>query len=168
MGVEELFRAGEGFRKNIYLDTKGNRTVGTGLNVDDPVTASFLPAEVVSGERAITPEEDTAAVKARLDLGTNDARGFIGANVFDSLEQGQRDGLVDMATNMGLSPDGKTKFNSFERLKAALGRGDFQAAHDEVLDSGYAKDVGDRAKRNAMLIRGSQGALESDLLRQLA
>ena len=52
--------------------------------------------------------------------------------------------LCNMCFNLGLP-----RLLKFERMLGALKRGDFEAAASEALDSRWARQVGDRAKRIA-------------------
>ena len=54
--------------------------------------------------------------------------------------------LVDMTFNMGST-------NKFPKMEAAINKQDWDTAANEIMDSEYAGDVGDRAKRNACIMR---------------
>jgi len=151
----------EGFRADIYKDTKGIKTVGQGFNVEDKVTASMLPADVVSGKRPITKAENDIAYNKRMDLAKKDAREYLGADTYDKLDPDRKSVMDDMSYNMG-----KPTLSKFEKLREAVQKGDWSAASKEILNSKYAKDVPNRAQRNAAIMKGEQQALEKELLRQ--
>lgn len=153
MPLSELFQKiafEEGFRPDIYLDTKGKPTVGHGLRVDDPATKQFLHPDVVSGKRPITPEESGLALQSRIDLAVQDAMSFMGGedNFVNKLSNSQQKAVIDMSFNLGL-----TKLNKFKNLRKELFLGNALGAKREVLDSKYAReDVPNRALRNANLM----------------
>lgn len=57
--------------------------------------------------------------------------------------------LCDMAFNLGLP-----KLKQFKLMLAAIESGDMEAAASELLDSNYARQVPNRAKRNADMLVG--------------
>ena len=57
--------------------------------------------------------------------------------------------MLDMAYQMGVG--GLLKF---EKMLAAIACEDYETAADELLDSNYARQTPNRAKRNAYLLRG--------------
>ena len=57
--------------------------------------------------------------------------------------------LCDMAFNLGLP-----KLKQFKLMLAAIESGDMEAAASELLDSNYARQVPNRAKRNADMLWG--------------
>ena len=157
-------RQEEGFRKKIYTDPsdKGNKAVGTGFNLDDPVTAAMVPKEVREGKRGITRAEDAVTYKNRMDLAKKDAASYLGSKTYKALDQDRKDVINDMSYNMGLP-----SLSSFSDLKAAIIAKDYDTAAKEILDSDYArKDVPARAKRNAEKMRGKERELETEILRQ--
>jgi lysozyme len=151
----------EGFKDKIYKDTKGNKTVGTGFNLQDPVTANMLPKEVAKGKRAITKSENDTAYNKRMALAEKDARQYLGGKVYDGLDEERKSAVNDMSYNLGLP-----KLLKFEKTKEAIIKGDYDKAADEILDSKYARQLPNRAKRNAETIRGKERELEKEILRQ--
>ena len=149
MMVMDYVRGNEGFRSKIYDDTKKLKTIGSGFNLEDETTRRLLPADVVSGKRDITKEEDDAVFAKRFKIAVGDAISYMGGqDNFTKLSKSQKRGLIDMSYNMGL-----TRLNKFEKLRIALFKGDRLTAKKEVLDSKYAqKDVPNRADKNANLM----------------
>ncbi len=66
------------------------------------------------------------------------------------LDDARQDVLANMAFNMGwLSADGAHGLGTFRRALAAIQAGRWQEAHDDLLASAWARQVGGRARRLA-------------------
>lgn len=115
----------EGFRPYPYKDTTGHLTVGYGLNLDSP-----MPERLAS-----------VILQWQLDEVEFTLQSFPWWQACDPPRQSV---LLDMAFNMGLS--GLLGFRMF--LAACVAK-DWQAAHDEMLKSAWATQVGERAQRLA-------------------
>lgn len=127
----DQLREDEGFRSKPYRCTAGKLTIGYGRNLDD-VGISKEEANVMLGE-------DVRGVIRQL----NHALPW-----WSKLTFGRQEALVNMGFNLGVP-----RLLGFKNMLAALQRGDYAKAADEALDSLWAKQVGDRAKRVAKLIR---------------
>lgn len=149
MGVLDGFKTKkeEGFRANVYKDTLGNNTVGTGFNVSDPSVAQFVPPGVVSGERPISTTEDNEIFEKLFANAENDAITYIGKDTYNVLSPNQRSALVDMSFNLGLP-----RLMKFEKFKEALITGDMNRAAAEIKNSKYYRQVPNRAERNIKLL----------------
>jgi len=69
---------------------------------------------------------------------------IIGADTWGRLGEPRQAVLSDMAFNIGQS-----RLSLFAKMLAAIRRADWQAAHDELLDSAYARQTKTRAQTNA-------------------
>jgi lysozyme len=68
-----------------------------------------------------------------------------------TLDDPRQDVLAQMMFNMGWrSRDGAHGLATFSRMLAAARAGDWPAAHDQMLASGWAREVGPRARRLAL------------------
>lgn len=106
---------------------KGKLTIGVGRNLDDDgisVTEAFL-----------LRDNDIAAVRKSCSA----AFPWVTA-----LSPDRQDVVCAMVFNMGL-----LRFCDFKLFIQALEKGDFVTARSEMLDSKWAAEVGDRAKRYA-------------------
>ena len=113
----------EGFSRYIYLDSVGVRTVGFGRNLDD---------------RGISREEAEMLLLNDLETSTKEAKKL---EFYENLtSNNRRDVIVEMIFNMGL-----TRFKKFKKTIKAIENKDFASAADEMLDSKWAKQVGQRA-----------------------
>lgn len=120
-GIMDMLYRHEGLRLKPYRDTVGKLTIGVGRNLDD---------------KGITEQEATYLLRHDIDETWN-ALGKIPA--FKSLSRQRQAALVDMAFNLGIAG-----LMGFKRMWAALEAGDFETAAAEMLDSKWAKQVGDQ------------------------
>lgn len=111
----------EGFRPMPYKDSKGLLTVGYGLNLTVP------QPELVWA----------AALSAKVSIVEQELQQF---SWYQNIDDVRKSVILDMAFNMGTG-----SLLHFPHMLAAIAKSDWQTAHDEMLDSQYAKDVGQRA-----------------------
>ena len=146
--VKDYIKINEGYDPNIYKDTKNIPTTGYGFNLKAEHIKKLIPSDVLAGKRALKEDESNRIFEKVYEQSVNDARQYIGAETFDNLPNQQKQVLIDMAYNMGL-----TSLNKFQDMRTALQSGDMSRARRELLDSKYAReDVPDRAMRNADLL----------------
>ena len=127
-----LVRQSEGFRSQVYLDTKGLPTIGYGHRL--------LPAE--SFPHGVT--EAQAAAMLHEDLRT--AEQAVSRLVRVPLAQGQFDALVDFCFNLG------QRKLAASTLLADLNAGRYPAAAEQILlwdHTGTEENTGLRARRLA-------------------
>lgn len=139
--IQEL-EVDEGKRASPYNDSKGIPTVGVGHNL----RADPLPA----GWKYPLSEQQIQTLLAK-DLQTKVYGPLNSAlpwwNLLDPVRQRV---ICNMCFNMGV-----TKLLGFKNALYAIQMTNWQVAHDEMLDSQWYKDVGDRAIRLAnMMLRG--------------
>jgi lysozyme len=128
--INDLIRD-EGMVLKPYTDTVGKVTIGVGRNLDDNGIS-----------------EDEALIMLRNDIQTAELE--LHRNLpwlAYKPEQIQR-ALVNMCFNMGWP-----RLSGFKKMIAALERDDFETAAAEALNSRWARQVGDRSRRIAKLIR---------------
>jgi lysozyme len=107
-----------------YRDSKGILTIGVGHNLEEGITkdaAYFIL------------QNDLDSVTADLD-----------ANLpwWRALGDVRQRVIANMCFNMGIA-----RLKGFTKMLAAIQRGDFETAADEMLDSKWKLDVGSRAVR---------------------
>lgn len=126
---QELTRD-EFLKLKLYKDTKGKTSIGIGRNLDDvgitPAEADFLL------------NNDVNDVIRSLDMAIP---------YWKNLSEGRQRALANMCFNMGLHG-----LLGFRDMLAAIREGDFTKASQEALDSDWAKQVGARAQRIAVLL----------------
>lgn len=120
----------EGLRLKPYRDSVGKLTVGVGRNLDDI---------------GVSEQEAMVMLETDISRAITDAQTFPWFHRLDSVRQ---DVLVDMIFNMGL-----TRVQGFHKMLAALQAGDWDKAANEMLDSRWSQQVGNRALELAKMIR---------------
>ena len=122
--VVELIKMHEGYRQHPYRCPAGALSIGYGRNLDsvgiDRDEAEHLMARDVS--RAL---QELRMEPYWLDL--SEVRQAV---------------LIDMVYNLGWP-----RFSKFRKFRDALARGDYRAAADEMVDSHWYRQVGNRSKR---------------------
>ena len=126
----EKIASEEGFRKTLYECTAGKQTIGYGFNLE----ADGIPEPVA---------------RYWLQYNINHLRAVLaGFDFYDGLDEARKTVLVDMAYQMGVS--GMLRFKSMIKdIKV----GAWDSAAKSLLDSKYARDSPNRAKRNAETMR---------------
>lgn len=123
MTLAEMLKAHEGLELKPYLDTKGKLTIGYGRNLQD-VGISLQEAETMLAN-------DIADARRRAE------QLFDWYSTLDSVRQ---DVIVMLVFNMGAA-----KLGHFIQMIQAIKAGDFYRASQEMLDSMWARQVGNRA-----------------------
>jgi lysozyme len=123
----------EGILLKPYRCTAGKLTIGIGRNLDDV---------------GISKTETLALLAADIERAEQGLDYF--APWWRSLPEPAARGLVNMAFNLGAGG-----LAGFKGMLLALEIGDYALAAAEALDSKWAKQVGDRAKRISALFRSA-------------
>ena len=127
--TQRWIKTGEGLRLNFYIDTDGYKTIGWGRNLSQGISVSEAELMFQNDlKRALNELEECSwyLIQPR--------------NV--------KNALLNMNFNLGI-----TKLLQFKKMIAALEKKDFTKASIEALDSLWAKQVGERAKDIALMIR---------------
>lgn len=135
----------EGLRLNVYFCPAGHKTCGYGHNLDAKGGCGIVPNNLQVGDM-ITLAQAEELLTHDLSDTMSDIRGHI--PFFDDLDEARQDVLIDMTFNMGIG--GLLKF---QHMIQALSLNDYNRAADELKNSAYYHQVGDRAKENEQLIR---------------
>lgn len=122
--IKEEIKKAEGLRLDVYEDTLGNLTVGYGHALH---RGSCIPMDVA--ERLFDADYQEA-VHNYNQLGLD-------------LDSVRRSAVIDMVFNLGLAGVRK-----FEHFLFAMTHKDWIRAANELMDSRYARQVPDRARRN--------------------
>ena len=128
----EQLKVDEGLRLQPYRCTAGALTIGYGRNLDAV---------------GITQEEADIMLRADVEIAEKGAQALVGT-VWDDLSATRQAVLINMTFNLG-----RTRLAAFKNFLAALRAADYQTAADEMLDSRWATQVGDRALRLARQMR---------------
>jgi len=127
--VENWLREEEGYRRFIYLDTEGIPTIGYGRNLKDV---------------GINPTEAEFLLRNDMQSALLAAASF---PWFIDLSELRKAVIVDMVFNMGLP-----RFKTFKKMILAVINKNYPGAALEMLDSKWAKQVGDRADKLAYVM----------------
>ncbi len=130
--VEQLILH-EGLRLKPYRCTAGKLTIGVGRNLDD---------------KGISKEEALFLLRNDIATVTTQLQKYDWYINTDPIRQKV---LIDRAYNLGVGG-----LLQFRRMIAALGRGDYEGAADQMLDSRWAVQVGYRAVRLAEMMRSGR------------
>ena len=112
----------EGLKLQVYKCPANRLTIGYGRNLDD---------------RGISKEEAEMLLLNDLETSTKEAKKF---EFYENLTSNRQDVIVEMIFNMGL-----TRFKEFKKTIGYINQANYSAAADEMLDSRWAKQVGQRA-----------------------
>lgn len=144
----------EGVEPSVYTDTKGKRTIGIGFNLDEPSNRKKAEAvglnvqDMLSGKKVLSNKEIKLLYNESIKQAANDANAFLPqAGRQPAVVQKV---LIDMAFNLG-----RTKLNKFENMRAALLEGDYNKAADEMIDSNWYNQVGNRSKTLVKMMRSA-------------
>ena len=123
MSLINQLKRHEGLRLKPYRCTAGKLTIGIGRNLDDV---------------GISEEEAEYLLRHDIEVATDELHGAL---PFTRLMDGARhDVLVNMVFNMGIA-----RFLKFDRTIMYLEAANYAMASTEMLDSAWARQVGDRA-----------------------
>lgn len=132
--LRALLEKHEGFRSKPYRCSSGKLTIGIGRNIEDV---------------------GISEMEARLLL-TNDIDRILREAIesftwFKSLNIARQDVVLSMIFNLGLAG-----FKGFKRTISAIQYGNYNLAADEMLESAWAGQVGERAIELAAMMRSGR------------
>lgn len=99
---DPLIKKVEGESQDTYLDSKGNHTVGTGLNLNDETVQGLMnirgidPEQVRSGERKLASEELNDIHNQYLDKREALVRDKVGKDLYDTLKPHEKAAVMSM------------------------------------------------------------------------
>ncbi len=131
MTLYEQLARDEGKSPRMYLDSRNVPTIGIGHNLRDRPISERAIQTIFEDDLA----EVAAEVRARIP-------------VVATLSDARRGVLINMAFNLGVGG-----LLEFRRMLAALEAGEWERAAEEMKDSLWAEQVGDRAERLAQQMR---------------
>jgi len=152
--IYEQLSLHEGEEPSVYTDTKGKRTIGIGFNLDEPSNRKKAESlglnvqDMLSGKKTLSDKEIKLLYNESIKQAADDANAFLPqAGRQPAVVQKV---LIDMAFNLG-----RTKLNKFENMRAALLEGDYNKAADEMIDSNWYNQVGNRSKTLVDMMRSA-------------
>jgi lysozyme len=145
----DALKRDEGFRANPYLCSLGALTIGYGRNLEaNPLTGAEWRALWDNGDIAVSLSEEGAQKLLKAGIGAVELQCATTFKWWGRLDRPRQEVLTNMAFNMGLP-----RLLGFRNMLAAIAAGDFAIAAEELLDSRYAKQTGQRAQRLAEQLR---------------
>jgi lysozyme len=120
--IEQLKRH-EGFKAKPYLCTAGKITIGYGRNLDD-----------------VGVSKDEAEAMLINDIASARSGSWLIVANYEQLSDARKAVVVNMCFNLG-----RTRLSGFKKMIAAVNDGYFELAAKEMLNSKWAKQVGNRA-----------------------
>jgi GH24 family phage-related lysozyme (muramidase) len=142
----------EGRRNRAYDDSRGIRTVGIGLNLEKPESRQRLRAvgadydAVFSGQQALTDQQVDALFRDDVEHHYQIALRQIPG--LETMPRNIQLAMVDMVFNLG-------SLREFPKLRQALAARNWQKAADEMEDSRWFKQTGNRSRQLVRLVRGA-------------
>jgi len=127
--IEEQLELHEGLRLKPYEDTVGKLTIGIGRNLDDK--------GISKNEAKYMLKNDIEETRKRLML-----NGW-----FRKLDSIRQKVIIDMSFNLGYYG-----LMSFKKMIKAIKNSDYKKASEEMLNSKWANQVGNRADRLAKMM----------------
>lgn len=124
-----MLKRHEGLRLKPYHCSAGKLSIGFGRNLDD---------------MGISEDEALYLLQNDIDACYSELNVF---HWFQELDQVRQEALVDMLFNLGLP-----RFLSFKKMIARLIAKEYSQAAEEIVNSLYARQVGDRANELAYMI----------------
>ena len=135
--LTDQLRRHEGVETHAYMCPSGYITSGAGRNIDP------------DGGIGLSESEITFLLMNDIQRCRDEIQSEY--EWFDGLNEARQDCIVNMVFNLGA-----TRFRDFQKAIKAISEGKWQTAHDEMLDSRWADQVGDRAKELAEQMRSGQ------------
>jgi len=129
----EILKRNEGLRLTPYRCTAGKLTIGYGHT--GPSVEESLKWTQEQADHVLLNDARNAAADLDWHLPW-----------WRRLSSTRQEALCDMAFNLGIK-----RLQGFQKMLNALRRGQWADAAKECLDSRYARQVGNRAKRNAFV-----------------
>lgn len=148
--VQALITKHEGFRSTVYRDTAGKRTIGIGLNLDDPLAQETCQAHDLLYEALLNGLPITLTDANAIRDGAILDAVFAGKCQFpnwDTLPDDAQAVIVDMIFNMG-----PARFAEFRKMIAALKNSDYAGAAEQMKASRWFTEVPSRAKEDYALM----------------
>jgi len=143
----------EGKENFVYKDTEGISTIGRGFNLSRPDAKEKIQSlglnfnDILNKRVGLTDKQIEQLFKYTYNEALGVANSFLPN--FETYPNTIKQVIIDMAFNMG-----PNKLNQFKKFRQALIRRDFQKAADEMIDSQWYNQVGNRSKELVQMMRG--------------
>lgn len=158
LAARKLIIKHEGVRDKVYDDTKGIPTIGIGFNLNRKDAPQLLKAvgadynSIIKGG-SLTYEQIGKLFNYNVAEAIDVAERLIPN--FHKQPEFMKTVLIDMAFNLG-----QGKLSEFRQFLNAVRVGDYKKAAEEMIDSTWYDQVGNRSKRLVQMVK-SERILES-------
>ena len=129
--LKERIKTHEGYRRKPYLCPAGKLTIGYGRNIEENGITEAEASFLLDNDIKISEEECRRAFRW-----------------FYNLDEIRRGVIVEMHLNMGLK-----RLKTFKKMLTACEKQDYELAACEMLNSLWARQVGQRAETLAKIMR---------------
>lgn len=130
--IEQMLERHEGYRSTPYLDSVGVQTIGIGHNLTKPLSRNAI-LQILRDDLADATDDCLHAFPW-----------------FSELSEPRQRAMLNLCFNLGLP-----KLQKFPRFLAAMSLGEYETAANELQNSLWFKQVGNRGPEVVGLIRGS-------------
>lgn len=143
----------EGKRNFVYPDSEGIPTIGIGFNLTRPDAKEKIQNlglnynDILNKKIGLTDEQIEQLFKYTYDEALDIANSFLPN--FETYPDTIKQIIINMSFNMG-----PNRLSQFKRFRQALINKDFQKAADEMIDSQWYNQVGNRSKELVQMMRG--------------
>ncbi len=137
--LKEEIKLHEGFVPRVYKDSLGKRTIGYGHLCVEP--------EQWDDDKEYTKEELNVVFEKDFNEALKNAEHLIGER---SINDTAKEVIIEMVFQLGIGGVGK-----FKNMWSALDREDYGEASFQMMDSLWAKQTPNRAKKLAEKMRGA-------------
>ena len=143
--IFDFIKNHEGVRPHIYKDSLGIPTVGIGFNMMRPDAKLIFKSlglnynDILSGSTDLSDQQMRDLFIECLKIAYKDVKQYMPN--YDSLPREIKLGLIDMSFNLGIN-----RLSKFVKTKEYIVKGDYKAAANELKNSKWAGQVGNRAK----------------------
>lgn len=145
----------EGKKPMVYLDSKGIPTIGVGFNLTRGDAHAKLkevganPAKIKSGKASLSDAQIKALLVDDLEQAKQNAQALV--KNWQKTPPKVQGVLVEMTFNLG-----KRGLSEFKKFLSHIENGRYQQASAEMLNSTWAKQVGNRAETLADIVKTSK------------
>ncbi len=156
--LEDQLILHEGLKLRTYRCPAGYWTIGVGRNLEAKGLTDFEQMHIF-GRDGMSKQEVIERLKEQ-GVTTEQAMWLLANDIsecikdlktftwFDQLDDVRAKVVIDMRFNLG-----RAGFRKFRKMIAALERGNYGAAADEMVDSAWYHQVGNRSKRLVAMMR---------------
>ena len=146
--LQRRIKTEEGFRHEPYRDTRGILTIGWGSNMHHLPADELAEVWSLPNRKGLGITEEQAQVFMTADI-RETLRFLAKYTWWETCSKGQQRAFADMAYQLG-----EARFRGFRKMLRACKRGDWAKASEEALDSLWATQTPNRARRVAKAIKG--------------